>query len=52
MIRENVFRFALTVLLLAFAGLTYWKGGEVPMWLVGLTGMAVGNTFRLQSVKP
>ena len=48
MIRENAFRFALTVLLMVFAGLVYWRSGSVDEWLVGLVGMAVGNTFRLQ----
>ena len=52
MMRENAFRFALTVLLMAFAGVVYWRSGAVDEWLVGLVGMAVGNTFRLQSSAP
>ena len=49
MMRENAFRFALTVLLMAFAALVYWRSGSVDEWLVGLVGMSVGNTFRLQA---
>jgi len=45
--RQNIFRFALTVLLIAFAGFTYYQSGTVPEWLVGLVGFAVGNSFRL-----
>jgi len=52
MIRENAFRFALTVLLMAFAVFVYWRTGAVDEWLVGLVGMAVGNTFRLQPAIP
>lgn len=48
MMRENVFRFLLTLALLGFAGFVYYRSGVVPEWLIGLTGMAVGNTFRLQ----
>ena len=52
MIRENIFRFALTVLLLAFAGLMYWRSGTVDEWLVGLVGFAIGNSFRLSASAP
>ena len=49
MIRQNAYRFALTVLLLVFAGFTYYSDGSVPEWLVGLVGFSVGNSFRLQA---
>ena len=47
MIWSNLFRFVLTLALLILCGVMALKGQQVAEWLVGLTGMAVGNTFRI-----
>ena len=52
MIRQNAYRFALTVLLIAFAGVVWWKSGDVPEWLIGLIGFGTGNVFRMQGPAP
>ena len=51
MIWSNVFRFVLTVLLLVMCGVLLIQHDPVPEWLIGLTGLAVGNTFRLAPTK-
>lgn len=47
MIWSNLFRFVLTLALLVISGWMAISGQDVPEWLIGLTGLAVGNTFRL-----
>ncbi len=46
---SDIFRFVLTLSLVALCGYALVVQQPVPEWLIGLTGMAVGNTFRLQA---
>lgn len=46
---SDVFRFVLTLSLVGACVYCLVAVQPVPEWLIGLTGMAVGNTFRLQA---
>lgn len=48
---SSIFRFVLTLSLLALCGYCLVVQAPVPEWLIGLTGLAIGNTFRLQPTK-
>ena len=52
MIWSNLYRFVLTLALLVISGVMLLEGMDVPEWLIGLTGLAVGNTFRLAPGRP
>jgi len=45
---SDIFRFVLTLALVALCGYCLVAKVPVPDWLQTMTALAVGNTFRLQ----